>query len=156
HGGPSTVHEHERPLGWPGEFKQSENGGQFSRAMVSQRSLYANPGVLGGVQAIAGRPLAERSRVGLAPAPQTPLPRHLAAPTRLGDVAKQLGISRRSLQRKLAAEQVSFEKLVDECRRERALELLRQDMTVAAIAATVGFAGARPFVRAFRRWTSMS
>ena len=66
-----------------------------------------------------------------------------------------MAMSARSLQRALAEHGTSAAELVDEVRREYALELLedpRQEL--GEIAAALGFARTSAFHRAFRRWTA--
>jgi AraC-like DNA-binding protein len=69
-------------------------------------------------------------------------------------IAQALGVSKRSLQRALAAEGRPFQALVDDARRCLAETLLaRPDLTIEAVAVLVGYAETRGFDRAFRRWT---
>jgi AraC-like DNA-binding protein len=72
----------------------------------------------------------------------------------LGEVAKRLGTTPRTLQRRLADEGASFHGVLDECRRDLALPLLSgARLTVHEIAFAVGFSEPSAFQRAFRRWT---
>lgn len=71
----------------------------------------------------------------------------------LGSVAKSLGLSGRTLQRRLAAERHSFDELLDEARRSRALSLLSTRASLAEVAFGLGYADQSSFQRAFRRWT---
>lgn len=69
-------------------------------------------------------------------------------------VAQNLGVSPRTLQRRLEAENAVFDDLRESVRRARALELVGKDhVTIASIARELGFSDARAFRRAFRRWT---
>jgi len=69
-------------------------------------------------------------------------------------VARRLGLSERSLQRRLHAEGTSFAALVDATRQELATHFIAvADLPVAEVAFLLGFAGAPSFHRAFRRWT---
>ncbi|WP_337270010.1 AraC family transcriptional regulator [Oryzifoliimicrobium ureilyticus] len=69
-------------------------------------------------------------------------------------VAKALGMSERTLRRRLAEASVSFQGLLDELRKKKALELLSNPhMSVEQIAFAVGFTDPHNFRRAFRRWT---
>jgi AraC-like DNA-binding protein len=73
---------------------------------------------------------------------------------RAADVAAALHMSERTLHRRLAAEGVHLHRLLDDVRRQQALDLLgRTDLATKEIAAALGFASARSFHRAFRRWT---
>lgn len=72
-------------------------------------------------------------------------------------VARRLGHSRRSLQRRLTASGTSFARLVAEVRRERAEAFLSsRDVSVAEVSWLVGFSEQSAFTRAFRRWTGRS
>ncbi|HSP14025.1 MAG TPA: AraC family transcriptional regulator ligand-binding domain-containing protein [Thermoanaerobaculia bacterium] len=72
-------------------------------------------------------------------------------------IARQLGLSRQTLFRKLKAEGVTFEKVLDELRRTIATKYLRgKNATVAEAAYLVGFSDAAAFSRAFKRWTGSS
>jgi AraC-like DNA-binding protein len=68
-------------------------------------------------------------------------------------VARILGSSGRTLQRRLRDERTSFRDLVDEVRRSRALALLDRGASVSELALLLGYAEERAFYRAFRRWT---
>ena len=77
--------------------------------------------------------------------------------TGIESVAMIAGTSVRTLQRRLAAHQMSYSQLVDEVRLEQALPLL-EDPTVPVneIAYGVGYSRPAHFTRAFRRWTGVS
>ena len=101
-----------------------------------------------------------------APPPDTPVrrmvERHLepllaAGPVRIEDVARDLGFSRQTLYRRLKAEGMTFEQLLDELRRSLALRLIRdQGLTVKDAAYRLGFSDPAAFSRAFKRWTGAS
>lgn len=72
-------------------------------------------------------------------------------------VARAIGMSTRSLHRRLAAAGTSFERLLDETRHELAAEYVRRaDYAVGEVAYLLGFAETSSFNRAFRRWTGKS
>lgn len=72
-------------------------------------------------------------------------------------VARELGLSARTLQRQLDAQRTSFQALVEGVRREHALRAMRETtQSVAKLAASLGYADAASFRRAFRRWTGQS
>src|SRR5689334_5617153 len=70
------------------------------------------------------------------------------------DVARELGMSARTVQCRLESEGTTFGALIDDTRRERALACL-QDPRIAIKEAAwrVGFSEPSTFYRAFRRWT---
>jgi AraC-like DNA-binding protein len=71
-------------------------------------------------------------------------------------LAKHSGTSVRTLERKLRAQGTSYSELLDQARHATALELLRADLGIEAIAARLGYSDAANFTRAFRRWTGQS
>lgn len=80
----------------------------------------------------------------------------LAPPTRR-QAAQALGVSERSLARRLHAQQVSFTQLLDSVRREAALHAVGQTtQPLADIGAQLGFAEPAVFWRAFKRWTGLT
>jgi AraC-like DNA-binding protein len=71
----------------------------------------------------------------------------------LASVARQLGLSARSLQRRLAEEGTSFREILESLRREIARQHLEKHVTpIAAVAYLAGFSEVSAFTRAVRRW----
>jgi AraC-like DNA-binding protein len=101
-----------------------------------------------------------------APPPGTPVRRlvetHLepllaAGPVRVEEVARELGFSRQTLYRRLKAEGMTFEQVLDALRRRLALRFIRdQGLTVKDAAYRLGFSDPAAFSRAFKRWTGAS
>lgn len=72
-------------------------------------------------------------------------------------VAERLNMSVRKMQRLLSAEEKSYQALLDELRREKALRLIAQGrVSLKVIAHQLGFANQSAFTRAFRRWTGQT
>ncbi|WP_310467300.1 helix-turn-helix domain-containing protein [Sphingomonas sp.] len=72
-------------------------------------------------------------------------------------VARELGVSRQTLYRRLKAEGTTFEELLDAKRRALALRYLKQEKSsVKAAAYRLGFSDPAAFSRAFKRWTGTS
>jgi AraC-like DNA-binding protein len=73
------------------------------------------------------------------------------------NLARDLHMSRRSLQRRLAEAEATYQSLVDETRRDMALRYLEDpDKSATDIAFLLGYSQQSAFTRAFRRWTGMS
>jgi AraC-like DNA-binding protein len=73
---------------------------------------------------------------------------------RIETVARALGCSRQTLYRRLKAEGVTFEELLDALRHRLALRLVREPgLSVKAIGYRLGFSEPAAFSRAFKRWT---
>ena len=74
-------------------------------------------------------------------------------PTR-AEAAQALGLSERTLARRMQAQQLSFSALLDAVRREAALQAVAQPgRALADIGQALGFAEPAVFWRAFKRWT---
>jgi AraC-like DNA-binding protein len=75
----------------------------------------------------------------------------------MDDIARQIGMSRQSLYRRLKQEDVSFETLIDDLRHRMALHYLGgKKASVNETAYLVGFSDPSSFSRAFKRWTGSS
>jgi AraC-like DNA-binding protein len=69
-------------------------------------------------------------------------------------MAKRLGMSPRTLHRRLVDEGVTYRALVDDVRREMALHCLRDpQLAIGEVGYLLGFTTSAAFHRAFRRWT---
>jgi AraC-like DNA-binding protein len=72
-------------------------------------------------------------------------------------LAKRLGVSERTLQRRLNEEGTSLLVLLEDVRHELSLEYLRDPkLSVAEIGQRLGYRSLAAFSRAFRRWTGVS
>ncbi len=72
-------------------------------------------------------------------------------------VAGELGMSGRTLQRRLAEQGYSFQALVDTSRRQLAERLLQQtDYSLTEVAFMTGYAEQSAFTRAFKRWAGQT
>ena len=72
---------------------------------------------------------------------------------KLSEMAKRLAMSRRTLQRRLAEEDVNYQDIVTEVQHTLARELLRaSDCRLSEVAFLTGFADQSSFGRAFKRW----
>ncbi len=72
---------------------------------------------------------------------------------KIAAVARHLGFSERTLQRRLGEEGLSFQKLAEDARRNLAEGLLVQsDYSLAEVAFLTGFSEQSSFNRAFKRW----
>ena len=72
-------------------------------------------------------------------------------------LAKALGVSERTLQRRLADESAHFHVLIESTRRELAQEYLANSrLSLAEVAYLLGFADQSNFFRSFKRWFATS
>jgi AraC-like DNA-binding protein len=78
----------------------------------------------------------------------------LGTPTQT-DIAKQIGMSLRNLQRKLNEQDACYRDLLEETRKKLALEYITQlHLSLSEVGYLVGFANIGNFNRAFKRWTN--
>lgn len=152
--------EYTRVFGGLERFQQPLTGLRFDRAMLSQEApIHKNPRLSALFTSEAERVLhrlergvthAERLR-GLLAA------QRVDAPPTMSDVARRLGMSVRSLRRRLAEEGVSYPKLLEEAHVAFAKRLLDDpDRSIYEAAFEMGFSDPSAFHRAFRRWTGMT
>ncbi|MBX3621641.1 MAG: AraC family transcriptional regulator [Rhizobacter sp.] len=82
------------------------------------------------------------------------LAERLPLPATAESAAEAIGISVRTLHRRLADEGTSFQRVKDEFRRDRAVQLLTKSQApINRISEQLGFDSAASFHRAFRGWT---
>lgn len=73
-------------------------------------------------------------------------------------IARELGMSSRTLHRKLSIKDKSFQILLDECRSKQAAHMLRMrpNLSITQIALRLGYSDHSSFTRAFCRWAGQS
>lgn len=70
------------------------------------------------------------------------------------DIASELGMSLRTLNRRLAAEGITYQSIIDDIRKTLAVEYLeRTTLSVEQICERVGFSDPSNFRKAFKKWT---
>lgn len=75
----------------------------------------------------------------------------------ISDTARQLGMSGRTLQRRLSEQGYSFQTIIDETRRQLSERLLQEtDHSLAEIAFMTGYSEQSAFTRAFKRWAGQT
>jgi len=73
------------------------------------------------------------------------------------EAGRQLGMSERTLHRRLAGQGLSFGSVLDQVREQRAVYLLDNSrLSIERVAEILGFAETASFSRAFKRWKGMS
>jgi AraC-like DNA-binding protein len=156
HTAPTDTRELVRVLGTERiEFEAAANGLGFDRAILDLPFKTADPALFDVLKrhaqqvtpARAENALLEQLRQIL----RGQLPRGVPE---LAQVARAMGLSPRTLQRRLADEKLTFAEVVDGLRRELAQAYLREpDRALGEIAFLLGYTELRAFLRAFKRWT---
>ena len=155
YGAPSNAADYPPTFGYPVIFGQSENRLIFDAAWLDQPAKLGNRVIFPSIVALCDALLAElECREGVAGRVRRALLARSPGPTRFEDIAGDLGLSPRTLRRRLREQGTSFRKLADELRAELAIKCIREtDLSFDEIAATLGFSEPAAFRHAFRRWT---
>jgi AraC-like DNA-binding protein len=75
----------------------------------------------------------------------------------IGDVSEELGLSKRTLQRRLQQQDISFAELRDKVRFHYSIEfLIEQSASIDNISSALDFSDRTSFTNAFKRWTGLS
>jgi AraC-like DNA-binding protein len=140
-------------------FEEPFTGIVLDRALLDLPSPDKDEGVHDVLRALAehratrlarSMPFAMRVREFLV---QQPVPRRIG----MADVARALGLSARSLRRRLEAEGKSYGEVENDARAMTAKQLLRDGQrTIQETAFEMGFSDTTAFHRAFKRWTGMT
>lgn len=147
----APVPEYETLLGAPVQFEARDNALVLSTEQVALPLIQSNPAVTAHLRLLADQMLAGLGRQSLAARVQALLQRTPAASR--DEIAAQLAMSGRHLNRLLADDNTSFKLLQDTVRRQRAEAALRDPaQRIADIAEALGFSDESAFAKAFRRW----
>ncbi|WP_237358586.1 helix-turn-helix transcriptional regulator [Rhizobium etli] len=75
----------------------------------------------------------------------------------IANVARELGLSERTLQRRVTQEGTTFRTLLNEARQELGRQLLSDtSMEIEEVAYLLGYQDTNSFYRAFKEWESMT
>ncbi len=155
HSGPDDLSAHENYFGCPVHYDADRDAIEVSKDHLLAPNKLGDPSISAFFDTHMDREIAElpeeqeldgrvRNLVSRALSEGVP---------NVADVAARLGLSGRTLQRRLAAQGHAFQDLVDEARQELAVRLLRRtDYALAEVAFLTGFAEQSAFTRAFKRW----
>jgi len=137
-------------------FGRRGNGVALPRAFLDRPLRGADPALLAlldrqAEQLLGGQPLAGRTTELVRRRIVAAFARGLPS---VQEIAAELSMSARTLQRRLGEEGVSFAGLMDDVRHELAVEYVREKRRpLGEIAFLLGYAELSPFLRAFKRWT---
>jgi len=138
------------------EFGCECNGFALPRALLDLPLLGSDPALLQWLDDQAEAVLQERASAGdFQGRLRAVLRAHLAAGTpTIARVGRELGMSPRTLQRRLAEEHTTFHAVVEAVRADLALYYLRDGShRLSQIANLCGYSELSAFLRAFKRWT---
>ncbi len=158
HEAPSYRDRYDSIFGCPVAFGQRSNALTFPQALLDQVQYHADSTVNAALCQMADQVMSELAR-----------PRSLSDRIRVllqangalasvdpARLARGVGLTRRALRRRLAAEGTSLSDLVDEARCKVACEELRRAGSIETVAERVGYSERSAFHRAFKRWTGQT
>jgi AraC-like DNA-binding protein len=159
HAAPAYRDEYARIYGAPVTFESDWNAMQIDEAWINHRIQLQPRYVFGILSEHADALLRqlESSKSARGRAESLLMPILHTGDTGMDLIAGKMGLSRQTLLRRLKAEGVTFEKVLDELRRKLALHYLGgKKVSVNETAYLVGFSDPAAFSRAFKRWTGSS
>jgi AraC-like DNA-binding protein len=154
--------EYERVLGMVPAFGADAHLACFDASLLAMPVPNADAGMYPVLQQHAERLLREREdereRHGIVAQVRAAVIRNLANDrVRLASIAAELGLSGRTLQRKLAESGASFQQVLDAARYALAQDYLRQrGLSLADIAFLLGYQEQSAFTHAFREWSGLN
>lgn len=79
------------------------------------------------------------------------------SPLSIGDIATELNLSKRTLQRRLQQQELSFAELRDKIRFNHSIDyLIEHNTSIDSISGALDFSDRTSFTNAFKRWTGLS
>jgi|SRR5450631_461335 len=155
HPAPSSLEEHRRLFGCPLAFREVHTELELDDAVCDTPMQHANAAFFAVfeeqvVRALARLPAAPGASESVRAAVRAAL---ASGGCTLAGTARGLGVSTRTMQRRLEAEGTTFAAVVDALRRELACAYLDRRVAIPEIAALLGYADGTAFHHAFRRWT---
>lgn len=157
HGRATSLSAYEQVIDCPVRFAAAETSVTFAADLLDARPRFADAAINGAIDRWLDRcTVAVAAPAGLQAARRVA---QLLAAMPLAEVdelrvATLLGVQRRSLQRRLAAEGTSFRALLDAARAQHAIvTLLAEPPRLVQLGADIGFGEQSSLCRAFRRWT---
>ena len=156
HAAPADISHHERFFRGPLKFAMGENSFSLAAELLALPSTRADAGLAALLDRYAAERIARAPGSGrLADRARTLIEAGLrSGGMSATSLARQLGMSVRSLNRLLAAEGTSYQSVLDALRHELAARQLSDPgSSVWEVAFQLGFSDLSAFYRAFRRWT---
>lgn len=160
HAEPAYRHEYERIFRAPVTFASTRNALQIDEALLSSCQFPTSPRYVTGVLRDHAEALLrklERSQSTRDRVERLLMPMLRTGGVSVESIAGALGLSRQTLFRRLRADGVTFQQVLDELRHKLALHYLGVDgASVKQTARLVGYSDPSAFSRAFKRWTGSS
>jgi AraC-like DNA-binding protein len=156
---PAYRDEYARAFDHTERFAQPFTGVVFDRALLDAPSPHRDSDLHNALKVIAERRMSRLTRS----EPFAPrvralvLERGTTESVDMESIARTLGVSKRSLRRRLVSEGTSYNAVVNDALAVVAKQLLRhRGLSIQEAAFEMGFAATSTFHRAFKRWTGMT
>lgn len=156
---PADHREHTRIFGCPVSFNTARTGIVLAREVADLRLERADSGLAAVLERHAQMLIAQLPQVSdaIAHVRATIQAELKGGDASLANVARKLGTSRRSLQRRLADENLTYAQVLDDLRSTMARAYLSErSLSIAEVAYLLGFSEQSSFTRAFQRWYGAS
>jgi AraC-like DNA-binding protein len=154
---PRELWPYQRRYHAPITFEAEEDALVFDSALLNEEVVMANPELARHNDEAVRAYLARMDNGSVIDQVRSQLVNRLADHPTPQLVARALGMSQRSLQRRLHEHGTSYEAVLGEMRKELACAYLREGRyAVGELAFMLGFEDASAFARAFRRWMGVS
>lgn len=159
HAAPKTIEHHEAFFGCPVRFGADRDAMLLSYQSVQQPNVLGDKGI---TQFLVSHLDHELAQIDDTPALPVQTKGEIARALSEGlpnmaNIARRLGLSARSLHRRLADHGHSFQTLAEETRREIAIGMLQDERyALSEIAFLTGYSEQSAFNRAFKRWMGVT
>jgi len=155
---PASAPRYQAHFGCPVHFDTGEDSFTLAHADADLALPTANRQIAGTLDQVLAQQLAHVDKTNVVSRCQATLLEQLASgEVSEGQMAEQLHMSRRTLQRKLADAETTYQRLVDATRRDLGLRYIEDPRhSITDITFMLGFSEQSAFTRAFRRWTGAS
>jgi AraC-like DNA-binding protein len=139
------------------DFGRGRNGLLLDAATLARPVYRADAALLPVLDSLAARVVPPKDEEGSLSSVRAQVRARLGDSPSLEGIASAVQVSARTLQRRLREASTTFVALVEDVRRETAIELLADErLGVGEVGARLGFAQPRTFSRAFKRWTGLT
>ncbi|MBN1652561.1 MAG: helix-turn-helix domain-containing protein [Deltaproteobacteria bacterium] len=156
---PPYHQEYSRVFDHEVHFNQPSTEIAFDSALLDVPSPYKDAGMHEALRTLVERRMAQIKQ----PAPYAQRVREMlvrhgdSRRTSMDTVARSLGLSVRSLRRRLASEQKSYHEIERDAQKLVAMDMLQNKLlTIQEVAYRLGFSSPTAFRRAFKRWTGLT
>jgi AraC-like DNA-binding protein len=140
-------------LGIAPRFGSPRNAFAFDAQLLAEPLPLANPQAVAMSEEMCRDMVTRRRRTGVTQQVRVQIAQQLGRGAAMEDVASALGLSARTLRRRLADEDASYQGVLDEVRESLAERMLATGrLTVGDVAQRLGYAEASSFIHAFKRW----